>query len=234
MEDKPKVEYKPPKRFSREEAEKLQAGKMPKRLTNSRKSGIIISEEVNGLEQAKKRDHKIYITDIAISKVTKKEISFLSDTQNQKIYTIHQELLRTSKNINDSNEVAFLFDLNSDEKAKMLGEEHEVNIFENPIAVSMADHNSSLFLAHNHPSTQDFSYSDIGVFLMNDSFKGISVVSNSGDVHILFKTEKYDFDKAYELLSDIKSKFGDYNDEIDRAIVKDFLKQCKRCGIIQF
>jgi len=41
VEDKPKVEYTPPKRFSREEAEKLQAGKMPKRLTGGGNGGII-------------------------------------------------------------------------------------------------------------------------------------------------------------------------------------------------
>lgn len=41
VENKPKVEYTPPKRFSHEEAEKLQAGKMPKRLTNGADSGII-------------------------------------------------------------------------------------------------------------------------------------------------------------------------------------------------
>lgn len=35
------------------------------------KSDIIKSEEVKSLEQAKKRDHKIYVTDVAIEKVRK-------------------------------------------------------------------------------------------------------------------------------------------------------------------
>lgn len=38
-------------------------------LTNSAKSDIIKSEEVRGLEQAKKRDNKIYINNIAIENV---------------------------------------------------------------------------------------------------------------------------------------------------------------------
>ena len=189
---------------------------------------------MRGLEQAKKRDHKIIITDIAIDKISQKYIPDLDNIQNQKINSAHRILLTIAKNQNNSNEVAYLIDLNSGETAQKLGSEHAVDIFENPIAVSMAEHSDSLFLTHNHPSTKDFSYSDLGVFLSNDSFKGISVVSNTGDVHILYKSDKYNFDKAYEAISDIRAQYGEYNEEVDASIVKDFLKISKSVGIIGY
>ena len=77
--------------------------------------------------------------------------------------------------------------LSNGEKAFQNGSEHSVNVFKNPVAYAMADNSedNSLFLAHNHPSTQTFSYSDLGVFLSNNSIGAMSVVSNTGDVHIL-------------------------------------------------
>lgn len=188
------------------------------------------------LEQAKKRDHKIYITDMAIDKVSKADIPYLTEVQNDMIYKNHISILKISQTDNDSNEVASLLDLHTNESAVKLGDEHEVNVFLSPNAVSMSDHaeDKSLFLAHNHPSTQDFSYSDLGVFLMNDSIGGISVVSNTGDVHIIFKSEKYNFDRAYELMVSIKSQYGSYDSEVDRLIVKEFLKNSKKVGIMQF
>lgn len=200
------------------------------------KSGIIKSKEVLGLEQAKKRDHKIYITDIAINKISKSNVSVLSKIQNDKIDKFHRALLKISKNDNNSNEVAYLFDLQTDTDVYQLGSEHKVNILLNPIAYSMMKNakDNSLFLAHNHPSTQDFSYSDLGVLLLNDSLAGISVVSNTGDVHILFKSDNYSFDKAYEVLSKIRNQYNDYDDNIDKAIVADFLKICKKAGILEY
>ena len=66
------------------------------------KSGIIKSKEVLGLEQAKKRDHKIYITDIAINKISKSNVSVLSKIQNDNIDKFHRALLKISKNDNNS------------------------------------------------------------------------------------------------------------------------------------
>ena len=234
------LKYTKPTVISRSEARRLNEEKQNEIFINNpsidkrKKSDIIELKEITSLEQAKKRDHKIEITDIAIDKTTHKNIPDLTDEQNQKINLAHRTLLTIAKNDNDSNEVAYLIDLNSDETAKKLGSEHEVNIFENPIAVSMAGHSNSLFLTHNHPSTKDFSYSDLGVFLSNDSFKGISVVSNTGKVHILYKSDRYDFDKAYEAIIDIKSNYKEYNEETDAAIVKDFLKISKSLGIIEY
>lgn len=205
-------------------------------VDNGGKSGIIKAEGVGELEQAKKRDHKILVTDIAIEKIPKSNIHYLSAEQNNLIYENHKALLRKSQIVNNSDEVAMLFDLNTGAIADKLGSEHKVNVFENPNAVSMHAHakQRELFLAHNHPSTQDFSYSDLGVFIMHDSIGGISVVSNSGNVHILYKTEKYDFSKAYECISNIRNCYTTYNEDVDKAIVKEFLKVSSKVGIESF
>ncbi len=202
-------------------------------LTNSGNSGIIKVAKIP-LEQAKKRDHKINITNIAIEKISKTNIPYLSSEQNEKIYEVHKELLKIAQTQNNSNEVAYLFNLNSEETAYQLGQKHEVNIFKNPYALSMANstRNDTLFLTHNHPSTKDFSYSDIGIFLLNDNFKAISVVSNTGDVHILYKSSNYDFKKAMDYIKSVRSKYD--KTLTDEILVKDLLKGFKKVGILQY
>ena len=212
------------------------AAEVEKELEKTEKYAIIKPKGVNGLEQAKKRDKKVMITDIAIDKVAKSKVKLLSLEQNSKIDAIHRELLTISKNENNSNEVAFLFGLNSDDKFSHKGTEHAVNIFDNPLAYSLAKNGgaNSLFLAHNHPSTQIFSYADIGVFMHIDSLAGMSVVSNTGDVHILFKSGRFDYDAAYDALAEIKEAFGGYSPEHDSDIVKAFLKVSHKYGILRY
>lgn len=205
-------------------------------VAKSKKTVIMKSEGVGNLEQAKKRDHKIFITDVALDKITKSAVPKYSKVQNSLIDEVHKELLARSKNSNNSNEVACLFNLNSGERAYRNGSEHKVNIFENPIAYAMADsaEDKSLFLAHNHPSIQTFSYSDLGVFLYNDSIGSMSVVSNTGDVHILFKSDGYSYTKAIEKLMNIKDEFGGYSPDVDLPIVKSFLKNSEKIGINKY
>lgn len=207
-----------------------------KSVANSENSGIMKAEGVNGLEQAKKRDKKIFVTDVAIDKVTKSKVKLLSSEHNSKIDAIHKELLTVSKNENNSDEVAILFELNSSKKFSQMGTEHVVNIFDNPMAYSLAKNGeaNSLFLAHNHPSTQSFSYADIGVLMYVDSLAGMSVVSNTGDVHILFKSRKFNYKGAYDALTAIKKSFGGYKPEHDLDIVKAFLKVAPKYGLLQY
>lgn len=219
-----------------EEKVKKAENTSPESVAKSQKTVIMKSEGVGNLEQAKKRDHKIFITVIALDKITKSAVPKYSKVQNSLIDEVHKELLARSKNSNNSNEVACLFNLNSGERAYRNGSEHKVNIFENPIAYAMADsaEDKSLFLAHNHPSIQTFSYSDLGVFLYNDSIGSMSVVSNTGDVHILFKSDGYSYTKAIEKLMNIKDEFGGYSPDVDLPIVKSFLKNSEKIGINKY
>ena len=71
-----------------ETAEKLDAT-----VAKSEKSVIMKSRDVARLEQAKKRDHKIEITDIAIDKISRSTVSEFSDIQNKLVDEVHKELL---------------------------------------------------------------------------------------------------------------------------------------------
>ena len=207
-----------------------------KKVEKSDRSGIIKTEGVSKLEQAKKRDHKILITDIAIDKVPLAKIDTLTDEQNITIQQKHKELLRISKDENNSNEVASVFKLDFTEEAIQLGTQNNVPLSQNPIICSMLINaqQNSVFVAHNHPSTQKFSYTDFSVILINDSVFGISVITNTGEVHILYKTEKYTGKDAFELLTGIKQKYVGNNkltETEDSLISKEFLKRCRECGL---
>lgn len=187
------------------------------------------------MEQAKSRDHKILINDVSISKVTPPLIPGFSDEQNKRFAELHKELLTKSMLENESNETAFLFNPADLTYVFQHGSENSVDILGNPEAFSMltGGRYSNLFLLHNHPSTKSFSYSDIGVFLLNDSISGITVITNTGEVHCLIKTYKYNFKEAYSILSDIRGCYNVTvpNSEEDAEIVKCFIKSGKKTGI---
>lgn len=56
------------------------------------------------LGMAKKRDKKVYITDIAINKVPLVQYNGFTDNQNQLMQKLVQEVLTVSKEQNDSKE----------------------------------------------------------------------------------------------------------------------------------
>ena len=95
----------------------------------------------------------------------------------------------------------------------------------------------TVFVAHNHPSTKKFSYTDFSVILMNESVFGISAITNTGEAHILVKTEDYDRESAFILLTQIRDKYleksnGIYDEQMDSNVVKEFLKICGNVGLI--
>ncbi len=205
-----------------------------KALDKSEKSGIIGVGSDETLEQAKSRDKKIEITDIAIEKTEAPDIPYFTTEQNQKFKELNRELLRKAKNENDSNEVAFLFDPNTLSFEYEFGDVNSVNVTNNPLARDMlrTSDDKSLFLLHNHPSTKTFSYSDIGVLLTYNSLGGMTAVSNAGVVNTVYKSSRYDFDKAFVFISDLRSLYPSKLSETDDgAIVKQFLKAGRDFGI---
>ena len=66
-------------------------GSSSKDLTGGKVGGIIKSEEVSQLEQAKKRDHKINITDIAINSVGKVKLSDFTNAQINDMQNKHKK-----------------------------------------------------------------------------------------------------------------------------------------------
>lgn len=185
------------------------------------------------MEQAKKRDHKIFITNTAIEKVDKVTLSDFSETQSNSMQHKHKELLKLSKEDNDSNEILFIDDLSFKSEVKIMGDEFSVIPAENPFAVSIIRNaqRQSLVYMHNHPSTNNFSVADIDTFICEGAIKTMTVVTNQGEVYVLNKVQGYEYTKARELVRDIFETFHE-DEEIDnREFVRRFLKNCDKGGI---
>ena len=70
---------------------------------------------------AKKRDKKVYITDIAIDKVPFIQYNGLSDRENQVLYQLARLVLLTSQTENNSNEVAVTCSLDKENPLEEIG-----------------------------------------------------------------------------------------------------------------
>lgn len=108
-------------------------------LTRGSESDIITAGEVRGLEQAKKRDHKVLITDAAIEKVGIVELS-------------------------------------------------------------------------------DFSVADLDTFICEGPIKTMSVVTNQGEVYVINKTSRFDYNNARQLMVEDYDSFGSDTIEITRSL----------------
>lgn len=204
----------------------------PKAVAKSQKAVIMKSEGVLDLEQAKKRDHKIYITDTAINKVDLVKPKDFSAAQASFMKKKHKELLSVAKSQNNSNEVLFIENLDFNNEVRILGDEFVVSPGKNPFAVSVIAHaeRQSLVYLHNHPSTNTFSVGDIDTFICERAVKTMSVVTNQGEVYILNKLDNYNFNDTKKILTEIYKSYPD-GDIDDKDFVKKFLKRCHEGGI---
>ena len=184
------------------------------------------------MDQSKKRDHKIIVTDMAIEKVPYIKIPGLSDEICKAIQNEHKEILRISKNQNNSNEVLSLMTITNLEIVRVLGDEFKVDPSNNPVAVALFRNTvkNELMYLHNHPSTNKFSLIDLTEFLNYSNIGLLSVVTNQVEVYILHKTSDFDFDIAKDLLVNAGKSAERYIISHDAA-VKKFLKECRKGGV---
>lgn len=139
------------------------------------------------LEQRKLFNKLYKITDKAIDKaVSFQDIDGLSASQNELIRDYIKRTLITAKKENDCKEVAVVLGENLDLGTEF-GTEHGVDINSNPFIRDIIRLNEFNVVFHNHPSTQSFSVTDLGYFLDNKSIKVFGVVSNLGNVEILYR-----------------------------------------------
>ena len=68
---------------------------------------------LNNLKMAKKRNHKIMITDEAINKVPRVRYKEIPETEYDNLRELARQILQISKEENDSNEVAVTYSLES-------------------------------------------------------------------------------------------------------------------------
>ncbi len=199
-------------------------------------------ENLKDLEMAKKKDHKIMITNEAIRKVPRIKYKNIPESEYNTIQELARNVLRISKNENNSNEVAITYGMDSVERIQkgeeyigvVLGSEHGVDPISNTTAyhlVSSAEE-CIVIVLHNHPSLSDFSLSDVQFLLRYASVKMMVVVTNLGSISYLVKGKGYAYDKAVALFNEAVSTNNEAKDLKGLKKAADhFLKNCYMVGI---
>lgn len=198
--------------------------------------------KVRELEMAKKRNHKVMITDEAIRKVPRVQYKNIPESEYSIIQELAKNVLRISKRENNSNEVALTYSMDSTECIQneeeyigvALGGEHEVD----PLSSTVAYHLMSsardciVIVLHNHPSLSDFSLSDIKFLLQYASLKMLVVITNLGSVSYLVKGKMYSYEMAVELFNEsVNMSNKAKNLKGLQKATDNFLKNCYRVGI---
>lgn len=195
------------------------------------------------LEMAKKRDHKIMITDEAIEKVPLVKYKEIPESEYLMLQELAKEVLTVSKNDNDSNEVALTYSLDyrnliAEGKEFMgivLGDEHSVDPCMNTISYHLiaASFECVVIVLHNHPSLSKFSLEDVKFFLRNGTVKMMVVVTNLGSISYLVKKDKYNQRKAVEIYNSAVSMHNEGNGIRDyQKAVSYFLSSCHEANIV--
>ena len=84
---------------------------------------------------------------------------------------------------------------------------------------------------HNHPSNNNFSLADLYTFIQAGEIGLMSVITNQSEVHILRKSDIFDYSKIVKLATDAYDEYDAKVISHDEA-VKRFLKGCKSGGVI--
>lgn len=200
-------------------------------------------ESLEDLEMAKKRDHKIMITDEAIRKVPKIKYKNIPENEYDTIQELARNVLLISKNENNSNEVAVTYGMNSMNQIKegkdyigvALGSEHGVDPLSSTISYHLVASSKEcvVIVLHNHPSLSDFSLSDVQFLLRYASVRMMVVVTNLGSISYLVKDEKFDYEKAVALFNEAVNSNNEARDLKGLQKAADqFLKNCHMAGIV--
>lgn len=186
-------------------------------------------ERINAQKRAayelrqKNRGKKVFITEQAIQKVPLVAPHGVNDQTALFIQESHRELLKFSQTQNNSNEVACLLDLTTNERlAFVKGDETSIDI--------QADSDSyhwlrnkpakSVMLCHNHPGQSYYSNQDIGIFMSFDSIGTMSIVTNQGKVWHITKTGDFNIRAAIIQMKELRRKYNDNWDEIIDRFIK--------------
>lgn len=193
----------------------------------------------NKLGQAKKRDMKVKITEIAIEKVPYVSYKGFTEEQNKIVYSLAKEVLRLSKENNDSNEVAITCCLKDDSTdvyyGVAYGDEHSVNVLADTDSyhIIMSEQDVTVVMLHNHPSTQTFSIEDLMFMLFYANIKVLVLVSNQGVLHYLLKDNNYDEVAAKRFVVSYATKIRSTKDiHVIYEITLDMLRNCGEIGLI--
>ena len=193
--------------------------------------------------QSNKRDHKIEITDVAISKVPLVRYKEIPESHYRPLQEVAKMVLETARDDNDCNEVAYIYSLDGanlrndqgEYLAVSLGDEHSVYPESDTDSMHLlrTAGDCILVLVHNHPSLSKISLQDISFMLRYETVKMVVVVTNRGSINYVVKSGKFNWDKA----SDMMIAYGNEylkNDDLKhrQKVTDDFLSHCHECGFL--
>lgn len=196
----------------------------------------------SGLE-SNKRDHKIEITDIAISKVPFVKYKEIPEEHYKTLQELAKAVLEYSRKRNNCNETAIVYSLdnpdetwNEDEViAISYGDEHQVK----PLGSIQSHHiwyiakRCVLIILHNHPSLSKVSLQDVSFLFGEASVKMIVVVTNRGSINYIVKTDNYDRIKGMKLFNEATKELTDDSTLKEIQTATDFfLNNCHKAGLI--
>jgi hypothetical protein len=201
-----------------------------------------MGDNLKDLEMAKKRDHKIMITDEAINKVPRIQYKHIPKNEYDNIHELAKSVLKISKDENDSNEVAVTYSLRSDKLIERgeryigvaLGGEHSVDPLSDTTAYHLihSEKECVIIVLHNHPSLSNFSLTDVQFLLEYDNVKMMVVVTNLGSISYLVKMTNYNQKEAVVLFNKSVLKNNNAKDLKDMQDAADyFLKNSYNVGI---
>jgi len=72
-----------------------------------------MSNDLSDLEMAKKRDHKIMITEEAINKIPRIKYRYIPESEYDNLWDLAKNVLKIAEDENNSNEVAITYSLDS-------------------------------------------------------------------------------------------------------------------------
>ncbi len=185
-------------------------------------------------------DSKTFIKDRTIERNLQFEYPGLTKSESIKLNKLQQELLKFSKNENNSNEVAFIVSSKISELSRCKGDESTLNFSGDDLRLFKTS--NDLIVLHNHPKSKSYSLTDVRFLVDHQNVKTMCIITNRGRVEALTKTGDYNTMGVVELYThhfgDIINKFknkeiteSDYNALIDKKMPV-FLTDLKEVGLI--
>lgn len=199
--------------------------------------------DLETLEMAKKRDHKIMITDEAIEKVPFIRYKEIPEEEYPIIQMLAKKVLQLSKDENESNEVAITYSMDNTEAERGaeqcfgvdFGDDHSADPMRDSYSYHLISRSRECVVIslHNHPSLSKISLVDVRFFLEHMTIKLLTVVTNMGNIYYLVKSKNFDKGKSIDIFNEAVSA---NNKAVGlRALQKaseHFLNNCHKAGIV--
>ncbi|HFI0448589.1 TPA: minor capsid protein [Streptococcus suis] len=177
-------------------------------------TGAHVGNSIPKLGQARKTGDKVFITNQSIQKVPLINIPGYSAVENSNIQLAHKQLLAEARDKNNSDELMYIW--LGEKPIKVFGDQFgvEINSHADAKFILNSSKQRTLTVLHNHPGGSTFSLNDLNFFMQTDSVKTLTIVSNTGRVMYITKTDKFNFLKAVKLASEVDKNSMDYVEEV--------------------